>query len=99
MYQPTPEISKLKEELAENNHKLEQAEHRLQRLRNREIYYKKAERAKRAHRLITKGAAIESIVPSLKNMSEMDFYNLMSRILTLPDATCLIKEALSGEGK
>ena len=38
-------------------------EKRIQRLENLDEYYKRGERAKRAHRLITKGAAIEHILP------------------------------------
>jgi len=43
-----------------------QVEHQITRLENRKNYLDKAERKARAHRLITKGAAIESIVPAAK---------------------------------
>ena len=57
-------------------------EKRIQRLENLDEYYKRGERAKRAHRLITKGAAIEHILPESKEMEDADFYQLMKKILT-----------------
>jgi len=57
-------------------------EKRIQRLENLDEYYKRGERAKRAHRLITKGAAIEHILPESKEMEDADFYQLMEKILT-----------------
>ena len=61
-------------------------EKRIQRLENLDEYYKRGERAKRAHRLITKGAAIEHIVPESKEMEDTDFYQLMQKILYSADA-------------
>ncbi len=59
---------------------------RIQKLENLDEYYKRGERAKRAHRLITKGAAIESILPESKEMEDADFYQLMERILSSAEA-------------
>ncbi len=59
---------------------------RIQRLENLDEYYKRGERAKRAHRLITKGAAIESIWPESRQMEDTIFYQLMQKILTSPNA-------------
>ena len=61
-------------------------EKRIQRLENLDEYYKRGERAKRAHRLITKGAAIEHIWPETKEMEDADFYQLMQRVLNIPEA-------------
>ncbi len=61
-------------------------ERRIQRLENLDEYYKRGERAKRAHRLITKGAAIEHIWPESKEMEDADFYQLMEKMLTTADA-------------
>ena len=55
---------------------------RIQKLENLDEYYKRGERAKRAHRLIAKGAAIESILPESKGMEDADFYQFMQRILS-----------------
>ena len=59
---------------------------RIQKLENLDEYYKRGERAKRAHRLITKGAAIESILPESKEMEDADFYQLMQRVLLSGEA-------------
>ena len=50
--------------------KLGQYQHEAQRLENRIRYYAEGERKKRNHRLITRGAAVESIAPKVRNMSE-----------------------------
>ena len=62
----------------------------MQRLQNRVGYLEKGERQKRAHRLITKGAAIESLAPATKEMGEADFFSLMEKILALPDVLALL---------
>ena len=49
-------------------------EKRIQRLENLDEYYKRGERAKRAHRLIT------------KEMEDADFYQLMEKMLTTAEA-------------
>ena len=65
-----PELEKLRAEQKEAQMKLAQLDHHQRRLRNRIGYLEKGERQKRAHRLITKGAAIECLVPGTKEMSE-----------------------------
>ena len=77
--------------------RLEQYQHRIQRLENRAKYLSKAERTARTHRLITRGAAVESIVPEVKSMEEVPFYGLMEQILSLPDVRAVIQSALSKE--
>ena len=69
-------------------------ERRIQKLENLDEYYKREERAKRAHRLITKGAAIESILPESKEMEDADFYQLMQRIHSSAEAQEIWKEYL-----
>ena len=61
-------------------------EKRIQRLENLDEYYKRGERAKRAHRLITKGAAIEHLLPESKDMEDADFFQMMQKILSSADA-------------
>lgn len=80
-----PELEKLKTQKADIEHQIEQAEHRETLYQNRIAYLNKAERRARAHRLITRGAAVESIVPAVKDMNEVEFYELMETILTLED--------------
>mgnify|MGYP001107680022 CR=1 FL=1 len=64
----------LEKEYAEATAKLEQYQHRGQRYENRIRYYTQGERKKRNHRLITRGGAVESIVPEVRGMSERAFF-------------------------
>ena len=67
-------IPQLEAEKAENERKIAQLQHKKQQLENRITYYEKGERRKRAHRLITRGAAIESVAPQTKELGETEFY-------------------------
>ena len=73
--------------------KLEQYRHKGQRLENRIRYYTEGERKKRNHRLITRGAAVESIAPEVRGMSERDFFVLMEQVLSLPEVAALVSRA------
>lgn len=77
-------LEKLEMRKAKIEQQLEQEQHKLARLMNRKKYYENGERQKRTHRLITRGAAVESILPELKEMSEHDFYELMSDVFSQP---------------
>ena len=90
------ELKKLREEQASDLKKLEQLQHQQQRLQNRILYIEKGERQKRAHRLITKGAAIESLAPATKDMGEAEFYSMMEQILSLPSVLPLLSK--EGDG-
>ena len=68
------EIEKLRAEKEKIERQLVQEQHKIQRLENRAAYYEKGERRKRAHHLITRGAAIESVTPQTKDLSETAFY-------------------------
>jgi len=93
-----PKIEKLREEQIKIQAELEQEQHKNQRLKNRVAYLNKGERMKRTHRLITRGAAVESIVPEVKPMDERNFYALMEEILLRPDIASLIRCYVSGKG-
>jgi len=84
------ELEKLRADKAKAEQELEYLQHDMQRLQNRVGYLEKGERQKRAHRLITKGAAIESLAPATKEMGEADFFSLMEKILALPDVLALL---------
>ena len=64
----------LTEELEKKMHEQEQLEHRRQRAANRAEYLSNKERRDRTHRLVTRGAALESIIPKAKGMGERAFY-------------------------
>ena len=89
------EIEKLQAEKENIERQLEQEQHKIQRLENRAAYYEKGDRRKRAHRLITRGAAIESVAPQTKDLSETDFYAFTEQVFALPEAQRLLTEAVS----
>ena len=89
------EIEKLQAEKENIERQLAQEQHKIQRLENRAAYYAKGERRKRAHRLITRGAAIESVAPQTKDLSEAEFYTFAEQDFTLPDTQRLLMEAVS----
>lgn len=90
-----PTTEKLKQEIADAEKKLAQERSRLQRLENRKSYYEKGDRKKRAHRLITRGAAVESIAPLVKALSETEFYAFTEKVFTLPEVRALLMEAVN----
>lgn len=54
---------------------MEQYQHQIQRLENRVRDQRDSARKKRNHRLITRGGAVESIVPEVRGMSERTFFS------------------------
>ena len=87
-------MNEIETKIKETEQELDQETHNLARLKNRKTYYENGERQKRAHRLITRGAAIESILPEIKTLGEVEFYELAEKIVALPEVKNLIaKEA------
>ena len=83
----------LQKELDEANAQLEQYQHRCQRLENRLRYYTEGERKKRNHRLITRGADVESVAPEVRGMSQAAFRILVEQIFSLPEVAALVSQA------
>ncbi len=81
----------LQKELDEANAQLEQYQHRCQRLENRLRYYTEGERKKRNHRLITRGAEVESVAPEVRGMSQTAFRLLVEQIFSLPEVAALVE--------
>ena len=90
-----PTTEKLKQEIADAEKKLAQERSRLQRLENRKSYYEKGDRQKRTHRLITRGAAVESSAPLAKALIETEFYAFTEKIFALPEVRALLMEAVN----
>ena len=88
-------IPKLEAEIAENERKLSQLQHKKQQIENRITYYEKGDRRKRAHHLITRGAAIESVAPLTKVLTETEFYTFAEKVLAVPEIKSLIMEAVN----
>ena len=83
----------MERELAKANAKVKQYQHQAQRLENRLRYYADGERKKRNHRLITRGAAVESIAPEVRGMSERAFFLLVEKVFSLPEVAALVSHA------
>ena len=71
------------------------AENIAQQLENRITYYEKGDRRKRAHHLITRGAAIESVAPLTKVLTETEFYTFAEKALAIPEVKGLLMEAVN----
>ena len=89
-----PKLEKLRAEQERVQRELEQAQHQQQRLENRLSYLNAGERKARTHRLITRGAAIESILPAVQPMTERAFYELMETVLALPVVQSVIQSRI-----
>ncbi len=83
----------MEKECAEANARAEQYQHQVQRLENRIRYYTEGERKKRNHRLITRGADVESVAPEVRGMSQTAFRLLIEEIFSLPEVTALVRRA------
>lgn len=88
-------IPELEAEKAENERKITQLQHKKQQLENRITYYEKGDRRKRAHHLITRGAAIESVVPLTKVLTETEFYAFAEKAFSLPEIKGLLMQAIN----
>ena len=88
-------IPELEAEKAENERKIAQLQHKKKQLENRITYYEKGDRRKRAHHLITRGAAIESVVPLTKVLTETEFYALAEKVFSLPEIKGLLMQAIN----
>ena len=72
-------IPELEAEKAENERKLSQLQHKKQQLEKR----------------ITRGAAIESIAPLTKVLTETEFYTFAEKALAIPEVKGLLMEAVN----
>ncbi len=83
----------LEKECAEAATKAEQYQHQAQRLENRYHDYQESKRKKRNHRLITRGADVESVAPEVRGMSQAVFRTLVEQIFSLPEVAALVSRA------
>ena len=65
----------------------------MQRMENRQKYLGNKTRKQRAHRLITRGAAVESVFPDVKDLSEPEFYELVEHASEIPAVIGLVIDA------
>ncbi len=83
----------LEKECAEAATKAEQYQHQVQRLENRYHDYQESKRKKRNHRLIIRGADVESVAPEVRGMSQAAFRTLVEQIFSLPEVAALVSRA------
>ena len=88
-------IPELEAEIAAKERQLAQLQHKQQQLENRRSYYEKGDRRKRAHRLITRGAAIESVEPLAKVLTETEFYAFAEKAHNLPEVKSFLMSAVN----
>ena len=105
-YSPSPRLAKLRAEKAEVEAKLdaaikkgEQLEHEIRRAENRAAYLKESRRKERTHRLVIKGAVIESLAAGLRDFSEKEFYELMEKIFSMPQVGTLVQNEIRLHGE
>ena len=87
-------LSELEAERAACERQLVQLQHKVQQYENRIAYCKKGERQKRTHRLITRGAAVESVAPRVRVLTEVEFYAFAESVFALPEVQALLAEAI-----
>ena len=92
-------LSELEAERAACEQQLVQLQHKVQQYENRIAYCEKGERQKRTHRLITRGAAVESVAPKVKTLTEVEFYALAESVFALPEVQALLAEAIHDQGR
>ncbi len=80
----------LQKELDEATTKLEQYRRQQERLENRINDFKEVQRRKRNHRLITRGADVESVAPEVRDISQAAFRLLVEQIFSLPEVATLV---------
>ena len=92
-------LSQLEDERDACERQLVQLQHKVQKYENRIAYCEKYERRKRTHRLITRGAAVESVAPTVKTLTEVEFYAFTESVFALPEVQALLAEAIHDQGR
>ena len=79
-YKPNPELERLKTEKEKNEKEIEQINHKITRLENRQKYFEDGERKRRTHRLCTIAGTLESIAPEIKELDITEVMELLEHI-------------------
>ena len=72
-YKPNPELERLKAEKEKNEKEIEQINHKITRLENRQKYFEDGERKRRTHRLCTIAGVVRQINRCPKLQIKTDF--------------------------
>ena len=86
-------MEQLLQECADIARQIRQTQNQYQRIMQKIKYVEDGERKKRNHRLITRGAAVESIAPGVKGMGGGEFYELVEHIFDLPEVKAMLPRA------
>ena len=86
-------MEQLLQECADISRQIRQTQNQYQRIMQKIKYVEDGERKKRNHRLITRGAAVESIAPGVKGMGGGEFYELVEHIFDLPEVKAILPKA------
>ena len=84
-YTPNPELERLRAEKEKNEKEIEQLDHKITRLENRQKYYEDGERKRRTHRLCTIAGTLESIAPEIKEMDITEVMELLEYVFHKED--------------
>ena len=84
-YTPNQELEKLRAEKEKNEKEIEQLDHKITRLENRQKYYQDGERKRRTHRLCTIAGTLESIAPEIKELDITEVMELLEYIFHRED--------------
>ena len=84
-YTPNPELEKLRAEKEKNEKEIEQLNHKITRLENRQKYYEDGERKRRTHRLCTIAGTLESIAPEIKELDITEVMKLLEYVFHKED--------------
>ena len=86
-------MEQLLQECADISRQIRQTQNQYLRIMQKIKYVEDGERKKRNQRLITRGAAVESIAPGVKGMGEGEFYELVEHIFDLPEVKAILPKA------
>ena len=84
-YKPNPELERLKAEKEKNEKEIEQLNHKMTRLENRQKYFEDGERKRRTHRLCTIAGTLESIAPETKELDITEVMELLEYVFHRDD--------------
>jgi len=84
-YKPNPELERIKAEKEKNEKEIEQLDHKITRLENRQKYYEDGERKRRTHRLCTIAGTLESIAPEIKELDITEVMELLEYVFHKED--------------
>ena len=84
-YTPNPELERLKAEKEKNEKEIEQLNHKITRLENRQKYFEDGERKRRTHRLCTIAGTLECIAPEIKELDITEVMELLEYIFHKED--------------